>query len=184
MKKLLVSLIGLVLVGAGCLPVANKPVDGKWQLAFDLPSGWVMVVPYEVSGTGTAKPVSDGIRRDDSEIYLQSTDRPICYSSGGPCAEGSASEGDQVRVSVLDSHRRLDVTELKDLGRGFYLKAGPTTPADGPELLARDTYYLKTDKATYQFSYMGNAEMVKKIILSAKEVTHFTDIPMIEVKTE
>ena len=184
MKKLLTAFFALVLVGAGCIPVANKPVDGKWQLAFDLPSGWVMAVPYEVSGEGNVKPLSDAVRRDDSEIYLQSADKPICFSSGGPCAAGTVTNDQQILVTVLDSHRKLDVTELTDLKNGFYLKAGPTTPADGPELLARDLYYFKTENATYQFQYTGDAAAAKKIILSAKLVTHFTDVPSIEVQTE
>lgn len=184
MKRLFLGLIGLVLIGAGCIPVANKPVDGKWRLAFDLPSGWVMVVPYEVPGKGeTLKPLSDGVRRDDSEIYLQSTDKAICWSSGGPCAEGSVlNEGQQIRVTVLDARRKLDLKELTDLGHGFYLKPGSTAPADGPELLARDIYYFVSDTNTYEFRYTGDASIVKKVILSAKVVTHYTDLPTVKVE--
>ncbi len=184
MKKYLLGFLGLLIMGAGCLPVANKTVNGPWQLAFDLPSGWVMVQPYTVAGIGDARPLNQAVRRDDSEVYLQSTDKAICYTSGGPCAAGSVSEGEQIHVTVLDPRRKLDLTELTDLKDGFYMKAGSTERADGPEVMSRDIYYYKTDKATYQFKFSGDADSVKKIILSAELVTHFTDVPSIQVQTE
>ncbi|MFA5945793.1 MAG: hypothetical protein WC802_02700 [Patescibacteria group bacterium] len=173
MKKIVLAFVALVLAGAGCVPVANKPIDGKWRLAFDLPSGWVMVEPYSVPGkTEKLKPLDENVKRDDSEIYLQSLDKAICWT-GGNCAEGSATEGEQIKASALDSHRVLDLKELKDLGNGFYVR-----------LDKADTYYLVTDSAKYQFNAVGDAEALKKIILSAKVVNHYTDRATIEVKSK
>jgi len=171
MKKLLLGIVALVLVGAGCLPIANKPVNGQWRLAFELPSGWIMVAPYSVPGKSEKlSPLDEQVERDDSEIYLQSSNKAICWMSGN-CAEGSVSEGEQIKVSALDAHRVLDLKELKDLGNGFYVR-----------LDKADVYYLITDSAKYQFIAVGKAETFKEIILSAKVVTHYTDRATIEVK--
>ncbi len=174
-----------MLVGAGCIPVANKPVEGKWQLAFDLPSGWIMVEPYDVPSEGKIKPLNEGVRRDDSEVYLQSSNTPICLTTGGACAEGSiVNTGNLIYVTILDPHRSFDASKLTDLKNGFYLKPAPAEPTGGPAAIAREMYYLKTDKGVYQFEYMGDANTIKNIILSAKLVAHFTDVPVVEVQTK
>jgi hypothetical protein len=184
MKKLLVGFLGLLLVGAGCLPVANKPVDGKWKLAFDLPQGWVMVVPYEASGEGKVKPVSDGVRRNDSEVFLQSSNQPICFTSGGPCKEGAATEGTVISVSAIDSHRALPKNR-EDLKNGF---SRVKLCEDGGECQIGNAgnyeYYLETETGNYSFKYNGDAKNVESIIKSAKMVTHFTDLPSVEVQTQ
>ncbi|MFA5947264.1 MAG: hypothetical protein WC813_04580 [Patescibacteria group bacterium] len=182
MKKILVGFLGLLLVGAGCLPIANKPVDGKWQLAFDLPKGWVMVTPYEASGEGKIKPVNEAVRRNDTEVYLQSTDKPICFTSGGPCAEGSVTEGTLISASQLDSHRTLP-KEREDLKNG--LSRVKLCEAGGECQIGNQgnyTYYLETEKGNFTFSYGGDAQDVESIIKSAKVVTHYTDLPTVEVK--
>jgi hypothetical protein len=164
MKKFLLLIPALLLLGAGCSFVANAPVEGKWQLAFDLPAGWIMAVPYEEDGT-----VSQEVRRDDSEVWLQDTE--------------TLAPTNKIEATKLDSHRALP-TEREDLKNGFFrvkmCEEGGACTAGGH---GNYDYYLATDEGNYKFEYFGDLKVVEPIIKSAKRVTHYTDVPTIEVQT-
>jgi hypothetical protein len=162
MKKFLLGFALLLSIGAGCLPIANKTVDGKWALTFDLPAGWTMLRTYD---TGSNLPVSEEVKRDDASVYLQDTKDRIAADN---------KTATKVEATVLDSHRVVSTDEMTDLGNGFY-KDGDTA------------YYLVTEKAKYKFTVLQGGENVSKvegIVKSAREVTHFTDQSQVEVKTE
>lgn len=175
MKKLLFAFALLLSIGAGCLPVANKPVEGDWYLAFNLPEGWIMVEPYHI---GDDTSLETDISRENSELVLQNSDKPLCQTSGAPCPEGSIPlEGDLMRVRVmkLDSRRVLP-ENLEDLGKGFYrLKLCEDNEDCRIAGAGNYEYYLKADDANYKFMYAGDTKTAEKVIKSAKVVTKFTD---------
>jgi len=180
MNKLLLGLIGLVLVGAGCIPVANAPVDGKWPLTFTLPSGWVMVEPY----TNSTKPVSDAVTRDLSTVWLQSSNDKLCLALYDVCpAKDLADGGTIVKVTKFDSHRVLP-KNLKDLGNSLFRDEGfcDAIVDTAPGHSCVDPYYLKAGDINYHFQIEGDVKVADEVIRSAKLVTHFTDVTTIQVK--
>jgi hypothetical protein len=69
MKKLLLALGMLLVVGGGCLSLGKgKEVVGDWHLAFDLPTGWVMVTPYQEPDSETVVP-SQSVDRELNEVF-------------------------------------------------------------------------------------------------------------------
>ena len=179
MKKLLLAMTMLLAVGAGCMASQggkNAVVDGKWSLAFDLPEGWVMVVPYQAPTSDVVVP-SENVERLDNEVYLQSTAKAIL--SGGIGAEPEVPTDSYetlvgnslMRVSRLDP-RRLIPSEAEDLGDGFY-KLKLCEDGEDCQIYSHYNYeyYLKTDAANYKFILVGDdVEQMIDVVMSAKVV--------------
>jgi hypothetical protein len=174
MKKLLLSLGLLLAVGGGCVNVGDltgnlggdKTVEGDWHLAFDLPSGWVMVEPYENPDVEAVVPNQE-VDRDMTEVYLQSTDKAIVE---GETPDGEVVPADtyvqedftQIRVTRLDT-RRVIPSEAEDLGDGFFK--------------LEDDFYLKTDDANYKFEIRGDdRNRAEDVIMSAEVVTEIDEV--------
>jgi hypothetical protein len=178
MKKALFGLFILVLIGGGC--VFNRPVEGDWFLAFDMPEGWVMVKSYMLGSE--AIPINDAITRDISEIVIQSTSKGVYYSTGSMpdeltlqrIGEIETENFSYIRVLKLDD-RRIIPSDAEDLGDGFSkLKICD----DGGECTAGGRYnydyYLQTENGKFQFliTLKGHdIDEAEDLILSAQEVT-------------
>lgn len=179
MKKLLLSLgaVAVLLTGAGCsVPGASNSagVEGKWNLAFDLPSGWTEVASYPTPNKVAVTPSTD-VNHTMTTVVLQSTDKAI-VRSGTPDAAVAvdsyvASNYTKIDVDRLDARRSIP-KDAKDLGNGFF-KAAAVAESD------RSTYYFKTSTGEkYQFTVWVNgqdASVAESVILSSEPVTVFTD---------
>jgi hypothetical protein len=178
MKKFFLSLVVGVMIfaGAGCVgskltsPFSqNEEVEGVWRLAFDLPSGWVMVKEYDAPRKEAVMP-SQNVTRDLPTVIVQSTAKAI-VKSGMPDAAVSnetyvTSSFAQIRVDKLDA-RRVIPSDAEDLGNGFSF-------ADGKY------YFLTASGEKYQFVITTNGEddaAARSVILSAQPVTRYVDTP-------
>lgn len=180
MKKLL-ALFSLLLLGAGCLPIANKQVEGRWHLAFDLPKDWVMVKPYEADSRA---PVNYDVRKEDTSVYLQNTDQKICRTT--ECPEDTVTIGSGhvfIEATMLDPRRVLP-EEAEDIGNGFLkiklCEDGGPCQANGA---GNYQYFYKGEQGNYKFTYYGAASEAERVITSAEEVTKFIEGTQVEVET-
>ena len=152
MKKLFALVAGLVLVGAGCLG-GSKPITGDWVLAFDLPSDWVMVTPYQEEADFDAK-----INRNDAEVFLQAND---------------ATEP-AMKVSQLDP-RRVIPSEAEMLKDGTF-RVEVCSECAGAQ---KYEYYLQLGSDKYKFiivdENLTTAE-VERIIYSSQQ----TEAPVVD----
>ena len=178
MKKVVLGLFALILLGAGCMPSAS--VEGDWFLAFDLPNDWVMVHQYQMDSE--VIPLDEGVSTEMKDIVLQSTPKNVYTSSGGvPETEAFMALGDvemhdftYIRVLKLDT-RRVVPSEAEDLGNGFYKE---DTCVDIVECglggAAQYQYYFVTEDSKYQFiiTLAGrDISDAEGVILTAREVT-------------
>lgn len=186
MKRFLFSLgaAAMLLVGAGCSSsvlssITGGGVEGKWDLAFTLPSGWVEVAGYAQPNTELPT-LSEDVNHTMEMISLQSTNKPIARTTT-PAASIAAesyvsSNYTKIDVDTLDSHRSIP-KDATSLGNGFW-KAAPSTKACEPGSCTT-TYYLQTSEgAKYMFTVWQNGQdisVAEAVILSAKPVTVFTD---------
>ncbi len=193
MKRLLFSLGAavLLLTGAGCASnivssIGGGNVEGKWKLAFDLPSGWVQVEGY-AQPNKELPTLSQNVNHTMGMITLQSTEKPIARTTTP--AESIAVESyvttnyTKIDVDWLDSRRSVP-KDATDLGNGFFRAAASTEPCDPGSCTT--SYYLKTDAGEkYLFTVWQNGQdisVAEKVILSAKPVTVFTDtVPVVTV---
>lgn len=187
MKKFLLAFATLVFLGAGCIPGLGKtsPVEGKWALAFDLPQGWIMASPYDVN---SKVPISQDVKRDDSSVVVQSTDKKLCYG-GITCEDATAvkptDKDVKIYVTQIDSHRVVPKDNAEDLGNHFSRVKICEDNEDCRIYNAGNyKYYLETDGDDYEFTYNGDTASADRVIRSAKVVTKFTDRATVEVKTE
>lgn len=184
MKKGLLSLGLLIMVGGGCLSlpsVGQKTVVGDWHLSFDLPAGWRMVETYSDPTTNPIT-LSYGVDRADNQIIIQNVDKPLVLSTGAAPQTSTPSDtyvvgdGTRILVTYLDS-RRVIPSEAEDLGDGFFrvmlCAEGGDCQADG-----RYNYdlYLVTATAKYKFEIQSQAlnkpyKIAEDIVLSAKVTT-------------
>jgi len=188
MKRLLLTIGAsvLLLTGAGCssgivssITGGSDSVEGKWDLAFNLPSGWVEVAGY--AQPNTELPVlSQDVNHTMEMVSLQSTNKPIARTTT-PAATIAAdsyvtSNYTKIDVDTLDTRRSIP-KDATDLGNGFFKAAANTKPCDPGSCTT--TYYLKTtDGAKYMFTVWQNGQELsaaESVILSAKVVTKATD---------
>jgi hypothetical protein len=183
MKKVLFSLSLLLLLGAGCWnkvqPTAIETVTGNWDLAFELPAGWVMVADYD-------EPIDQQVDLNyevtgRADVVLQSIDKPIVMTEDRTPADDIPedsyvlNEGARIRVIKLDP-RRLIPSEAEDIGNGFYknmlCEAGGSCTSNNRHNY--DFYYQSGD-LKYQFKLQATSpELVNQAIdtiMSAKVVT-------------
>jgi hypothetical protein len=160
MKKLLITLVAVSLIGAGCLKKADDSYN--WALDFSLPSGWVAVAPY--SELGEPIKLDQPITEELSEIFLQTGEKHIVTLEDDKIPTdmsqyGAYEKDSYVRISVIRlSERRIIPTSAEDLGKGFY-KEG-------------DKYYFQGKEGKYQFTVKAEGmdlNEAEKVILSAKE---------------
>lgn len=184
MKKFILAVSLLLTLGAGCLGQGSnspKTVEGNWFVSFDLPSGWVMVKPYEDPEDRVITP-SQSVDTSNNDIFIQNTDKAILVSSVAPT---EAVPGDSY-VRLADGYVRLEVTRLdprrlipdeaEALGNSYYkLKVcddGGACQANGRY---NYEYYLKSETANFKFVVYANQdqlELAEKIILSGQMVTN------------
>ncbi len=176
MKKIFLTLLAFVIVGAGCIGggiLSNKHISGDWVLTFDLPDGWVMTHDYD-SGSATAS-LRTEIEPGFSDVVIQSTDKLILLNGKEPDLSKGLTDDDfisenyiYIRVLRLDE-RRVIPSEAKDLGNGFSfveLEAG------------EGVYYLQVGANKYQFIVEYNGQLIEdaeQVIFSAQEVTEFSE---------
>lgn len=194
----LLSLAAVLLVGAGCSNLSlggNKEVEGDWDLAFDLPSGWVMAAPYDSDELEEADfTLNTEVGDSDSEIFLQSSDKPV-YLSANEAPEAVAALETQgelvvnkpiIKVTRLDE-RRLIPDEAEDIGRG-YSRVKVCEDGEGCEAGGRLNYdyYLETEDGKYKFiAYHMTENEVEDLITSAEVVTVHPDAEAdVNVETE
>lgn len=193
----LLSLASVLVLGAGCsnLPLGgNKDVEGDWDLAFDLPAGWVMATPYDSDELEEASfDLNTEVDQSDSEIFLQGSDKPV-YLTANDAPEvvtGLEGQGELVinkpviKVTRLDE-RRLIPDDAEDVGRGYSrvkLCEEGEDCQDGGRL--NYDYYLETADAKYKFlPYFLNADEAEDIITSAEVVTVHPEEVEVDVQTE
>ncbi len=153
MKNIIFSVLGLLLIGAGCL--GGKSVEGDWWLAFDLPTDWAMASAYDLTSESPDS-FSLDVNREMDDIVLQSTVNAIQKVDG----EYTPNDFAHIRVLRLDD-RRIIPSEAEDLGNGFFKESD-------------ENYYLETETGKYQFKIImqGSAgQSVEEVILSAQAVT-------------
>ncbi|MEK7632919.1 MAG: hypothetical protein AAB473_03955 [Patescibacteria group bacterium] len=187
MKRLLLSISAavLLLTGAGCTSgivssiTGGNAVEGKWKLAFDLPSGWVEVVGY-AQPNESLPTLSQDVNHTMETVSLQSTDKPIARTTTPVdtiSKEGYVStDYTKIDVDTLDSRRSIP-KDATDLGSGFWKAAGVAN--DCKPGSCTTTYYLQTSSGEkYMFTVWQvgqEASVAEAVILSAKPVTSFTD---------
>ncbi|MFA6522012.1 MAG: hypothetical protein WCT24_00215 [Patescibacteria group bacterium] len=183
MKKLLLALGSILLVGAGCFggKTLLGGVEGDWWLSFSLPEGWVMTRDY------TANDPTSKLNRDLdstlSDIMIQSTDKLVLSAgqtpdlSQGLTADQFVSENyTRIRVFHLDSHSIIP-SEATDMGNGFKkldLCAGTETCT--LEGSAQYAYYFEQDGEKFKFTLEQNGQSIESaetVLTSAKLVTEF-----------
>ncbi len=188
-KTLLFSLCAIVLLGAGCLSKLpfnlgeKAAVEGAWDLAFDLPSGWTLAAPYDNDELESVKFSLKEVTQADSEIYLQASDKPIYLSSGetpeaiSNLVNENKAVVDQglIKVTKLDE-RRLIPSEAEDIGHGI---SQIKLCDDGGECQVGGRlnydFYLEINNAKYKFiTYNITRKEAENIISSAKVVTVHT----------
>ena len=189
MKKLFGAAFLLVLLGAGCAGNGGSTasVEGKWQLAFDLPQGWVMAKAYDEN---SLHDLSQDVKHTETDVILQNTDKKICLAGDATCAADSAKIADgavMIEATKLDSHRVLP-SDREVLGDRFsrikLCDDGGDCTKGGK---GNYDYFLETDDGNYKFSYYGDSNAAKNVITSAKVVTKYTDgapvsVPEVETK--
>lgn len=187
MKRLLFAIGAsvLLLTGAGCSSgivssiTGNGAVEGKWDLAFNLPSGWVQVDGYAQPNTEIPT-LSEDVNHTMGMITLQSTNKPIARTTT-PDATLTAdsyvtTNYTKIDVDTLDPRRSIP-KDATDLGHGFWKASASTKPCDPGSCTT--TYYFQTpagDKYMFTVWVNGQApDAAEAVILSAKVVTKFTD---------
>lgn len=187
MKRLFLSIGAavLLLTGAGCASnivssiTGGGSVEGKWKLAFDLPSGWVQIAGYS-QPSEVLPTLSQDVNHTMGMVTLQSTEKPIARTST-PDASIAAesyvtSNYTKIDVDWLDARRSIP-KDATDLGNGFW-RAAPVANDCVPGSCTT-TYYLQTESGEkYLFTVwqVGQEPSVAEaVILSAKPVTVFTD---------
>ncbi|MFA6130803.1 MAG: hypothetical protein WC730_00875 [Patescibacteria group bacterium] len=185
MKKLLIPLVGLLFLGAGCLGFGSggQAIVGDWWLNFSLPQGWVVTRDYRASDA-TAK-LNTEIDSSLSDLVIQSTDKLILTSgqaadlSGGNTADQYINENyTAIRVFHLDA-RSIVPSEAEDIGDGFkkldLCATSETCTYDGS---SRYVYYFETGVEKFKFTILQNGQTIdvaESTIKTAQLVTAFTE---------
>lgn len=187
MKRLLFAIgaSALLLTGAGCSSgivssiTGTGAVEGKWDLAFNLPSGWVQVDGYAQPNTEVPT-LSEDVNYTMEMITLQSTNKPIARTTTPDATLAADSyvttNYTKIDVDTLDPRRSIP-KDAADLGNGFWKAAASTKPCNPGSCTT--TYYFQTPTGDkYMFTVWQNGQEIsaaEAVILSAKIVTKFTD---------
>lgn len=161
MKKIVLGLCSLVLIGAGCAPGSTQVADSDWWLALDLPEDWVMVAHY---GDKVPDPTSVAITSAMSDVVVQSTALPIELEGEqlDETIEAFVSEDyTYIRIFRYDD-RKVIPSEATDLGDGFYYD-------DSGE---GESYWYEGEYGKYRFHLTIDSqdrETASDVILSAQE---------------
>lgn len=179
-KALIVLVVGLAVAGFGCAEqpvasprtsengtslVAKEKVEGVWHLAFNLPSGWVMVPQYIEDSN--KKPTDSTVDNQMTDVVLQSTDKTVALTGSSPLAEGTYVTDDYtyIRAFRLDKSSVIPA-EAVDIGNGF----------SKFEQGVNVTFYMRGEYANYKFVVYWDEQdlaVAQGVITSAKEVTDF-----------
>jgi len=185
-QKILLSMLALLLAGVGCFSTNQEEVQdsvagsGEWNLAFELPDGWVMVPHYQ---NDVAIETASALDPSLSDVVLQSTEKNIWMSAGtSPNEEQLLELGGEDSV-VYDDYTYIRVVEFapnsvipseaEDLGDGFFrvmlCEDGGECQLGGK---SNYEYYLETDDQKYRFYINQNNQdlsVAEEVILSAEE---------------
>lgn len=173
-------MMGLAFVGFGCAEqpkaapqtsdngtslVAKEKVEGVWHLAFNLPTGWVMVPQY--TEDDDKKPTEGIIDNQMTDVVLQSTDKIVALTGSSPLAEGTfVTDGyTYIRAFRLDKSSIIPA-EAQDIGNGF----------SKFEQGVNVTLYMRGEYANYKFIVYRDEQdlsIAESVITSAQEVTDF-----------
>jgi hypothetical protein len=191
----LAALASITFLGAGCsvagIPLISSQVSGNWYLSFEMPDGWIMAKPYSEPNE-EAVTVSTDVNHTLNEVTLSSTSKAVV--AGGvkpddtvPVDTYVSDDFSLIHVYRLDTHRIIP-SEAEDLGGGFYrLKL---CEDDGDCRLGgryNYEYYLVTETGKYKFTIQERGQDEQNaidIIMSAKEVTNFTDGASVDATTK
>lgn len=179
MKKIILGLFVLLLMGAGCFGGGQQQaVEGDWWLAFDLSDDWVMVRPYTPMNGIYLEGVID---RELTDVYVQNTEGTIVYRGAAPESDEDTDEQyvtedyTLIRVTHLDERRLLprNAEELRDGFHRVYLCEGEEpgcVPGTGADY---DYYYVASNGAKFKFVINQEGQtldVAEEIIFSAQEV--------------
>lgn len=174
--RLLLPALALVLLGAGCFGGDKVDVvEGDWLLAFDLPSDWVMVAPYDQS---EGLNLDRKITRNSSEVILQNTEKTVWRGNlpedTSELPEFEAESYIFVSVTQLDE-RRIIPSEAVAMEDHFF-RFDPCSVAEdcGGANAPTYEYYLEHADRKYKFKlFVKNADSIdgQEVIMSAKRVT-------------
>jgi hypothetical protein len=175
MKNIFTLLVvSLVFIGAGCF---NKPVEGSWFLAFNLPENWTVTTS---SSSSFYNSFDVEIDRSLNEIILQDNNDLIFLPEEGSSIPNSedrevrTADFTMILISRLDESRLIPRSS-EDLGKGFFKnqRCGgsdrPCQPFQG-----EFEYYLENTSGKYRFSIISDSPdytKIERIIKSAKSVT-------------
>lgn len=187
MKKLFIGSLALVLLGGGCLGGGQgsepEAVTGQWHLNFELPEGWVMTDYYS---DGEVIDLESNITAEDTDIYLQSTDKTILRGGAaeGPVAdltEDQLAGSDYLLIHALRlSTRRVIPSDGEDIGNGI-MKVEICGEDEDCRIggAATHEYYYQSATNPYQFQvYFGGSytlEDAEEIIKTLEEVTQIEE---------
>lgn len=179
-KAFAVFVVGLAVVGFGCAEapkaapqtsdngtslIAEEKVEGVWHLAFDLPTGWVMVPQY--TEDDDKKPTEGIIDNQMTDVVLQSTDKIIALTGSSELEEGTYVTDGYIYIRAFRIDKSSIIpAEAEDIGNGF------SKLEKGVNL----TYYMRGEYANYKFVVYWDEQEIsvaEGVITSAKEVTDF-----------
>ena len=157
MKKLLLLMIGLVLVGAGC---GQKTVDSEWRLGFiEADENWHLVSAYR--DRDNLEELQDELDYDSVDAVIQTTPNFIFT---GEVPEDTSGYGDfvtedyiKITMERMDPRRNLP-RDAEDIGKGFYK-------------VSETEYYLELADEKYRFLVElegRDASEAEALILSAR----------------
>lgn len=179
-KAFVVLVVGLAMVGFGCAEqpkaapqtsengtslVTEEKVEGVWHLAFDLPTGWVMVPQYIEDDD--KKPTEGTVDNHMTDVVVQSTEKIIALTGSSELAEGTYVTDDYtyIRAFRLDKSSIIPA-EAQDIGDGFSkLEKGVNV-----------TFYMRGEYANYKFVVYRDEQdlsVAEGVITTAEEVTEF-----------
>lgn len=187
MKKLFIGSLALVLLGAGCFGAGQEPepevVTGQWHLNFDLPEGWVMTDYYS---DGDVVDLNANITAEDTDIYVQSTDKTILRGGAAVGAIEDLTEDqlegqDYLLIHVLRlSTRRVIPSDGEDIGSGI-MKVQVCEDGEDCRIggAATHEYYYQSETNPYQFKvyHVGSytLEDAEDVIKTLEEVTQIEE---------
>lgn len=157
MKKLLLLVIGLVLVGAGC---GASNIESDWVLGFtEAGENWHLVPAYR--DRDELKDMQKDLSFDSLDAVIQTTESFI-FTGDAPedlSEYGEAVTEDYIKITMerMDSRRNIPA-DAESLGKGFYK-------------VSETEYYLELPDEKYQFLVElegRDASEAEQLILSAK----------------
>lgn len=172
-KKILVTSLSLLLLGAGCLGSTGdqaEQVSGDWWVAFDLPAEWVMYAHYPETDPS---PELTEIDRELTDVVLQNTTLPIVFEGQEPnenVPEYTDQDYTYIRVLRYDVGLTRIPDEAVELENGFLKRERTDKPVE---------YWLPGEYGNYRFMVTQDGQdlsAAEEVIFTAEEVTEIETV--------